>query len=81
MMSNSYTIGIIGGMGSYATVDLFRRVIDAFPAEKEWERPRVLIDNRCTMPSRVRAILYGERKDELIAELCNSALYLCGGGG
>ena len=54
------TIGIIGGMGSYATLDFFSRLLAAFPAEKEWDRPRILIDNRCTMPSRVRAILYGE---------------------
>lgn len=63
------TIGIIGGMGSYATVDFFRRIINAFPASKEWERPRVLIDNFCTMPSRMRAILYNERRDELIEDL------------
>ena len=29
-----YVIGIIGGMGSYATIDFFRRLVDAFPAEK-----------------------------------------------
>lgn len=56
-----YVIGIIGGMGSYATIDFFRRLVDAFPAEKEWERPRIIVDNYCTMPSRVRAILYNER--------------------
>lgn len=58
----SKVIGILGGMGSYATVEIFRRVIDAFPAEKEWDRPRILIDNNCIMPSRVRAILYEERE-------------------
>ena len=57
------TIGILGGMGSYATVDLFRRLVDAFPAEKEWDRPRIIIDNNCTMPSRVRAILYNEKRN------------------
>ena len=40
-----YVIGIIGGMGSYATIDFFRRLVDAFPAEKEWERPRIIVDN------------------------------------
>ena len=66
------TIGILGGMGSYATADFFKRMIDAFPAEKEWDRPRLLIDNNCIMPSRVRAILYDEKVDELIAQMCQS---------
>ena len=65
-------IGIIGGMGSYATLDFFHRLLRAFPAEKEWERPRIIIDNRCTMPSRVRAILYDECKDEIRESLVDS---------
>jgi|GEM_PF-112412 len=67
--SDAITIGIGGGMGSYATASLFRRILDAFPAEKEWERPRVIIDNRCNMPSRVRALLYDERREELVESL------------
>lgn len=70
--SDDVVIGILGGMGSYATADLFTRLLDAFPAEKEWERPRILIDNNCTMPSRVRAILYGEKRDELVELLAKS---------
>ena len=66
------TIGIVGGMGSWATVDFFRRLVAAFPAEKEWDRPRILIDNNCTMPSRVRSILYNENTDELKAALAQS---------
>lgn len=49
-MRYSETIGIVGGMGSYATLDFFRRILDASPAEKEWDRPRAVIDNHCTMP-------------------------------
>ncbi len=75
MYKNS--IGIIGGMGSYATLDFFRRVLNAFPAEKEWDRPRIIIDNRCTMPSRVRAILYQENVSELIADLSESRERIC----
>ena len=73
-------VGIVGGMGSYATVDFFRRIVDAFPAQKEWERPRILIDNYCTMPSRVRAIIYGERRNELVDDLCSSVKYLLNAG-
>ena len=76
MEKHDYTIGVIGGMGSYATVDFFKRLVDAFPAEKEWDRPRIIIDNRCTMPSRVRAILYKEKVDELVDSLCESTAYL-----
>ncbi len=67
-----YKVGILGGMGSYATAHFFKRLLDAFPAEKEWDRPRIIIDNRCTMPSRVRAILYEECRDELIHEMAES---------
>ena len=73
-------IGIVGGMGSYATVDFFKRIIDAFPAEKEWERPRVIVDNNCTRPSRVRAILYDENKEKLISELSFSVNNLLNAG-
>lgn len=74
--SDNITIGIIGGMGSYATVDFFNRIINAFPAEKEWDRPRIIIDNRCNMPSRVKAILYNERRNELIKSLSESVKML-----
>ncbi len=79
-MKYTETIGIVGGMGSYATLDFFRRLLDAFPAEKEWDRPRIVIDNRCTMPSRVRAILYDERPQEIVEELTNAVrgLLACG---
>lgn len=76
-MSLEYTIGILGGMGSYATLHFFLRILKAFPAEKEWERPRIVIDNRCTMPSRVRAWLYGEKRQELIEMMAESIDHLC----
>lgn len=40
-------IGVLGGMGTYATINLFKQYAEVFPAEKEWERPRIIIDNRC----------------------------------
>ena len=79
-MGKDLVIGIVGGMGSYATVDLFRRIVDAFPARYEWDRPRILIDNHCTMPSRVRAILYDERREELVEQLAESAQNLLSAG-
>lgn len=76
----SDVIGIVGGMGSYATASFFKRLIDAFPVEKEWERPRIIIDNRCTMPSRVRAILYKEQIEELGQLLSDSVKNLINSG-
>lgn len=57
-------IGILGGMGSYATLDIFDRILAAFPARKEWERPRMVIDNNCMMPSRVVAALFLSKEDD-----------------
>lgn len=73
-------IGVVGGMGSYATLSFFQRLLDAFPGEKEWDRPRILIDNRCTMPSRVRAILYHEQEQELIDQMTDSVSHLLSAG-
>lgn len=65
-------IGVLGGMGSYATLHFFEALLKAFPARKEWDRPRVLIDNRCTMPSRVLAVLEGVKYAQLVEELTDS---------
>ena len=61
-----YVLGVLGGMGTYATIHLFQQYAEIFPAEKEWDRPRIIIDNNCTMPSRVRAILYNEKRECLL---------------
>ena len=76
----SYVIGVLGGMGTYATIHLFQQYAEVFPAEKEWDRPRIIIDNRCTMPSRVRAILYGENVDQLVNEMADSMRILLDAG-
>lgn len=73
-------IGIVGGFGSYATLDFFERLLNAFPAEKEWERPRILIDNYCTLPSRVRGVLYNENKEKIVEGLTNSIRNLMNAG-
>lgn len=73
-------IGIVGGFGSYATLDFFERLLDSFPAEKEWERPRILIDNYCTLPSRVRGILYHENEEEIIEGISNTINNLMNAG-
>lgn len=88
MQMDNFVIGVLGGMGTYATIHLFQQYAEVFPAEKEWERPRIVIDNNCSMPSRVRAFLYHENVDELIREMtaslqnlvntgCNHILLAC----
>ena len=71
-MKENYVIGVLGGMGTYATIHLFQQYAEVFRAEKEWDRPRIIIDNRCTMPSRVRAFLYGEKVEQLVNEMAES---------
>lgn len=79
-MKQAMTIGVLGGMGTYATIHMFQKYAEIFPAEKEWDRPRIIIDNRCTMPSRCRAYFHGEQKDKLIDEMCESIENLVNAG-
>lgn len=44
------------------------------------DRPRIIIDNNCTMPSRVRAILYNEKREELISRMSASMQNLISAG-
>lgn len=79
-MKSDFVIGVLGGMGTYATIHLFQQYAEVFPAIKEWERPRIIIDNRCTMPSRVRAFLYNENTDQLVNEMADSMQRLVNAG-
>lgn len=79
-MKDNFVIGVLGGMGTYATIQLFKQYAQVFPAEKEWDRPRIVIDNRCTMPSRVLAYLRHEKEDELIEQMSDSMQHLVDAG-
>ncbi|MCU0560134.1 MAG: amino acid racemase [Desulfobacterales bacterium] len=52
-------VGIIGGMGPEATVDLMARVIKATPALDDVDHIRMLVDNNPKVPSRIRALIEG----------------------
>ena len=80
MKKDDFVIGVLGGMGTYATIHLFKQYADVFPAEKEWDRPRIIIDNRCTMPSRVLAFLRGVKKEELVRQMSDSMRHLADAG-
>ncbi len=57
-------IGILGGMGPEATLDLFYKIIKLSPAEKDQDHFRIIIDNNPKIPDRTDAIL-GTGKDPL----------------
>jgi aspartate racemase len=50
-------IGILGGMGPEATIDLFYKIIKSTPAEKDQDHLRIIIDNNPKIPDRTAAIL------------------------
>jgi len=58
-MSQTKTVGVIGGMGPSATVEFFRRLVAATPARADSDHLHILIDNDPGVPSRMDAILYG----------------------
>jgi aspartate racemase len=57
-------IGIIGGMGPEATVDVFSKIVAATPSRKDQDHLRVIIDNNPKVPSRFKFIM-GDGEDPL----------------
>ncbi|MEH7124419.1 amino acid racemase [Bacillus sp. JJ1773] len=55
----SKKIGILGGMGPMATVDLFTEIVRNTPAKTDQEHLRIILDNHPQIPPRVPAILQG----------------------
>ena len=53
------TVGILGGMGPEATIDLFAKIVAGTKAKKDEDHLRIIIDNNPKMPSRLDAILAG----------------------
>jgi aspartate racemase len=53
------SVGIMGGMGPEATVDLMLRVIQATPAKDDADHIRMIVDNDPKLPSRIKALLEG----------------------
>jgi aspartate racemase len=64
-------VGVIGGMGPEATVDLMRRVIQATPAQDDIDHIRMIVDNNPKVPSRIKAIIEGtgESPSPILAEM------------
>lgn len=49
-------IGILGGMGPEATIDLLTKLVKSTRAKKDQDHLRILIDNNPKIPDRTRAI-------------------------
>jgi aspartate racemase len=52
-------IGVLGGMGPEATLDLFAKIIAHTPAARDQDHLRVVIDSNPKVPDRTAAILRG----------------------
>lgn len=57
--NNKKTVGIIGGMGPLATVDIFRKIVEFTDAQNDSEHIHIIIDNNTSVPDRTKALLYG----------------------
>jgi aspartate racemase len=58
-MTARRTVGVLGGMGPAATVEFFRRLVDATPARADADHLHVIIDSDPSVPDRTNAILRG----------------------
>ncbi len=56
-------VGIIGGMGPQATVELMRRVIAATPAEDDQDHIHLIVESNPKIPSRIAHLLEGTGAD------------------
>jgi aspartate racemase len=50
-------VGVLGGMGPEATIDLMRRVMAATPAADDADHIHLLVDQNPKVPSRIRALI------------------------
>lgn len=73
-MAQNKTIGIIGGMGPMATVDLFRRIVDLTDSDTDQGHLRVVIDSNTNIADRTAAILHGS--EDPLPEMVRAALNL-----
>ena len=62
-ISGDKTVGIIGGMGPEATVDLMQRIIRLTPATDDKDHIRCIVDNNPKIPSRIKAIIENNGED------------------
>ncbi len=71
-------IGVLGGMGPLATVDVFRKLTERADAATDQEHPRVVIDSNTDIPDRTAALLHGGA--DPVPEMVKSAKRLVAAG-
>lgn len=73
-MKSSGTVGILGGMGPAATIDLMQRILDRTPAGGDEDHIRMLVDNNPKVPSRIDYLIHGRGENPLpvIADMARS---------
>jgi len=59
MKNRKLTIGILGGMGPAATVDLYKKIISYTPAKCDQDHIRIFIDSNPQIPDRTNALNNG----------------------
>ncbi|NLJ47388.1 MAG: amino acid racemase [Treponema sp.] len=64
--SGNQVLGILGGMGPEATVDFFRKVVEATPASKDQDHIHIIVNCDPSIPDRTENIL-GKGPDPLPA--------------
>jgi aspartate racemase len=55
--TESRSIGVLGGMGPLATADLYRKIIEETPADRDQDHLHVIIDADPKIPDRTAALL------------------------
>jgi aspartate racemase len=73
-MARSRSVGVLGGMGPYATVAFFQKLVTLTPAARDWDHLRIVVDDNPHIPSRSRHVLYGEESP--LAAMLESCLKL-----
>jgi aspartate racemase len=63
---NQRVIGVLGGLGPWATLDLFEKMLRLTPAARDQDHLRIIIDNNPKIPDRSPAIL-GDGEDPVPA--------------
>lgn len=53
------TVGVLGGMGPEATIDLMTRIMRLTPARDDIDHIHCIVDNNPKVPSRIKAIIEG----------------------
>lgn len=73
-------IGILGGMGPEATLDLYRHILGLTPASRDQDHIRVLIYSNPRIPDRTQAIC-GDGESPLKALIESAEILQAGGAG